>query len=381
MLSDGSTAVMRPLPRSALEEKKKLQTLEGSIYRDIDELIEKNRSAIAAARPKVSKNSAGYALWDVEREDGTFDLTKLIVGSQGTLAIVTSARLALMRPMPERAMLVIFLSDLSILPDVVHRLLRLSPESFESYDDHTFRLAIRFLPQILGQMGLRASARLGIAFLPEILMVLRNGVPKLVLLAEFAENSDGAALKKAEEAKRVLADLPIETRIAKDERAAEKYWKVRRESFALLRKNLRGLYASPFIDDFVVDPDTYPRFFPELIALLEKSGILYTIAGHIGNGNFHIIPLMNLARAEDRKIILDLTPQIYELVIRYGGTTTGEHNDGIIRTPYLPLLFGEEMTALFAETKRVFDPNNILNPGKKTGGTFDDIERFMIRHP
>ena len=381
VLGDGSLTTFRALTKPELEEKKKLRTLEGSIYRGIHELIEKNRDALAAARPKVSKNSAGYALWDVERDDGTFDLTKLIVGSQGTLAIVTSARLSLMRPKPERAMLVVFLSDLTILPDIVHRLLRLSPESFESYDDHTFRLAVRFLPQILGQMGLLESIRLGFAFLPEIGMVLGSGVPKLVLLAEFAEHSDGEALRKAEEAKRALADLGVAMRIAKDERAAEKYWKVRRESFALLRKNLRGLYASPFIDDFVVDPDTYPRFLPELISLLEKSGILYTIAGHVGNGNFHIIPLMDLSRPEDRRIILELTPKVYELVIRYGGTTTGEHNDGIIRTPYLKMKFGEKMTELFGETKHLFDPLNVLNPGKKVGGTFEDIERFMIRRP
>jgi len=381
VLGDGSLTTFRALTKPELEEKKKLRTLEGSIYRGIHELIEKNRDALAAARPKVSKNSAGYALWDVERDDGTFDLTKLIVGSQGTLAIVTSARLSLMRPKPERAMLVVFLSDLTILPDIVHRLLRLSPESFESYDDHTFRLAVRFLPQILGQMGLLESIRLGFAFLPEIGMVLGSGVPKLVLLAEFAEHSDGEALRKAEEAKRALADLGVAMRIAKDERAAEKYWKVRRESFTLLRKNLRGLYASPFIDDFVVDPDTYPRFLPELISLLEKSGILYTIAGHVGNGNFHIIPLMDLSRPEDRRIILELTPKVYELVIRYGGTTTGEHNDGIIRTPYLKMKFGEKMTELFGETKHLFDPLNVLNPGKKVGGTFEDIERFMIRRP
>ena len=120
---------------------------------------------------------------------------------------------------------------------------------------------------------------------------------------------------------------------------------------------------------------------PELISLLEKSGILYTIAGHVGNGNFHIIPLMDLSRPEDRRIILELTPKVYELVIRYGGTTTGEHNDGIIRTPYLKMKFGEKMTELFGETKHLFDPLNVLNPGKKVGGTFEDIERFMIRRP
>jgi FAD/FMN-containing dehydrogenase len=110
-----------------------------------------------------------------------------------------------------------------------------------------------------------------------------------------------------------------------------------------------------------------------------KDKFIYTVAGHIGNGNFHIIPLMDLSKPETRSIILELSPRVYDLVIQYGGTTTGEHNDGIIRTPYLGQLFGEKMVALFAETKKIFDPLNIFNPGKKVNGTFADIERDMLK--
>jgi FAD/FMN-containing dehydrogenase len=87
---------------------------------------------------------------------------------------------------------------------------------------------------------------------------------------------------------------------------------------------------------------------------------------------------MDLAKPEARKTVLELAPKVYDLVVKYGGSTTGEHNDGIIRTPYLPRMFGEKMTSLFAETKKIFDPLNIFNPGKKVGGTFDDIKNSMI---
>jgi FAD/FMN-containing dehydrogenase len=197
-------------------------------------------------------------------------------------------------------------------------------------------------------------------------------------MAEFSEETIEKADEVAAQAKDALKDLPVQAKIEKDEKESEKYWIVRRESFALLRKNLHGLYASPFIDDFVVPPDCYPQFMPELNALLAKYDLVYTIAGHIGNGNFHIIPLMDLSKPEAKKTVLELAPLVYALVIKYGGTTTGEHNDGIIRTPYLTQLFGERMVALFAETKKIFDPLNILNPGKKVGGTFADIERDMI---
>jgi len=379
VLADGTVTTFKSLTPTELKKKKELKTLEGQIYRKMSELLEKNADAIARAKPAVSKNSAGYALWEVlDPKTGRMNLAKLITGAQGTLAFVTKMKLSLVKPQPYRSMLIIFLSDLDVLPEIVTRVLKSNPESFESYDDHTLQLAVRFLPQMLLQMGYKEAVRLGFSFLPEVGMVLRSGVPKLVLMAEFSEDTHEEALAKAKEAQESLQDLHLQTRIAKNEQAAEKYWIVRRESFSLLRKNLSGLYASPFIDDFVVPPATYPSFLPELNTLLGKYNLIYTIAGHIGNGNFHIIPLMDLSKPEARRVILELSPLVYALVIKYGGTTTGEHNDGIIRTPYLTQLFGHNIVSLFEETKRVFDPQNIFNPGKKVGGTFKDIERDMI---
>ena len=380
VLADGSHATFKPLSPSELAMKEAERSFEGEMYRQIHDLIVNNETKIEVARPKVSKNSSGYALWDViDKRTGYFDMTKLIVGSQGTLCLVTSATLGLVKPKEHRAMLVIFLSDLEILPDIVHRVRAFDPESFESYDDHTFKLAVRFMPQIVSQLGLAEMIHLGLAFIPEAWMVLTGGVPKLVLMAEFAEDTAHEALEKAEAARDSLYGLAVRTKIAKTEVSAQKYWKIRRESFALLRKNLRGLVASPFIDDIVVSPEVYPQFIPELNSLLHQHHLIYMIAGHIGDGNFHIIPLMNLSRENDRKEILDLQPKVYRLVKKYNGSITGEHNDGIIRTPYIEMMFGKEMYDLFAEVKRIFDPLGILNPGKKTGGTIEDIEKSMIR--
>lgn len=383
VLADGTQTTFKALGPDELEEKKKLNTLEGDIYRKMTALLIDNRETIEHAEPTVSKNSAGYALWNVmDLENGTFNLAKLICGAQGTLALTTSMKLKLVKNQAHRSMLVVFLRDLRTLPTIVERVLPFNPESFESYDDQTFKLAVKFMPQMLGQMGLMRAMRLGLSFIPEMLMVARGGVPKLVLMAEFSEDTHKEALAMARKAEAALKDLHLPTSVKKDERSAEKYWVVRRESFALLRKNVHGLYAAPFIDDFVVPPHTYPDFLPELNALLDlyKDKFIYTIAGHVGNGNFHIIPLMDLTKPEVRQVILDLSPRVYELVLKYGGSTTGEHNDGIIRTPYLSLMFGTKMVELFAETKKIFDPQNIFNPGKKVGGTFEAIKTDMITH-
>ncbi len=380
VLSDGSQITVGPLTEGELSSKKAQNDFEGKIYRDMDALIKNNLDEIVTSKPKTSKNSAGYYLWNViDQEKKTFNLAKLIVGSQGTLGVVTEATIRLVKPKTERSMLVVFLKDLNGLPEIVDRVLRSKPESFESYDDHTFKLALRFLPQILGHLGLFPAIKLGFSFLPELGMLLRGGVPRLVLMAEFAEDTKEEAIRKANEANNSLEDLGLETRVTTTPEQGEKYWIIRRESFSLLRKNLRGYYASPFIDDFVVDPHTYPTFLPELNALLKKYNLIYTIAGHIGNGNFHIIPLMNLSDPKSKEIILELGPKVYELVTKYKGSITGEHNDGIIRTPYLPMMFSEKMIALFAETKRIFDPENILNPGKKVGGNEGEISTYMIK--
>lgn len=380
VLSDGTMARLGPLTAAALEAKKSLQTLEGAIYRDMHTLVKDHKTTIESARPKVSKNSAGYALWNIyDEKTDTFDLSKVIVGSQGTLALVTSAKLGLVKRKQHRAMAVVFLKDLNLLPEIVHRILKHEPESFESYDNHTFELAIRFLPQILQHMGFVKAVELGLSFIPEMFMVLTGGIPKFVLMAEFAEDSDQEAREKARAARLSLADLGVSTRLAVGKIGPEKYWKIRRESFNLLRKNVPGLYAAPFIDDCVVDPDTYPQFLPELEKLLSQYPFTFTVAGHVGNGNFHIFPLVDMSKDEVHKEIMELNKKVYDLVLSYGGSTTGEHNDGIIRTPYLEQMFGRDMYRLFEETKRIFDPLNVFNPGKKVGGTIGDIEKHMMK--
>ncbi len=377
VLADGSRVTFRPLNQAQLAGKKAEQTFEGEIYRRMDALLTENREVIGAARPNVTKNSAGYPLWDVvDAKRGTFDISKIIVGSQGTLGLITKARVSLLKTKPHHAMLVVYLSDLEKLPEIVRRVRAFDPESFESYDNHTFKLAARYGYDFLKHLNFRQTFALAFALIPEVWALMTHSIPQLVLLAEFAEDTDNEAHIKARTAQAALADLDVRTQFALGT-MEKKFWKIRRDSFALLRKHVHGLHAAPFIDDIVVHPDDYPRFIPELNALLAQFDLMHTIAGHIGDANFHIIPLVNLANPAHRKAILELTPKIYELVAKYKGSITGEHNDGIIRTPYLNLMYSPKILELFAETKRIFDPEMIFNPGKKTGGTLADIEKYM----
>ena len=360
VLADGNEYLFRPLLAFELRKKMRQADFEGGIYRDMYCLVTENAALLKAARPTVSKNSAGYALWDIW--DGKiFDLTKLFTGSQGTLGMITEIEFKTIRPKKHSRLLVIFLNDLAPLCDIVAATLTHHPESFESYDNHTLWLAMRYM-----------LFRFAWQFIPEIFMVARNGgFPQLVLLAEFTGDSKSEALLKARTAMHGLARFKCAMRVSSSAKDAEKYWAIRRESFNLLRAKIKGRQTAPFVDDIIVPPESLSQFLPELNALFTpyKNDMTYTIAGHAGNGNFHIIPLMDLASLRVRRIIPMLTDAVYALVIRYGGSITAEHNDGIVRTPYLPQMYGAEVYALFEKTKRIFDPQNIFNPHKKVGGT------------
>lgn len=370
VLDDGSVEEFHPITLEELKTKEKEKTRAGKIYKDLHKLVEKNYELLQKAKPNVSKNSSGYALWNVlDKEKGTFDVTKLLCGSQGTLGINTEITFGLVKPNPHRRLVTIFLNDLSFLGELVNHVLAHQPESFESYDDHTFKLAMRFFPQIAKRLK-GGLIPLGLSFIPEFWLVVTGGVPKLVLLAEFSDQTEEAAVRRAEEAAKDVHDaFHVPVRVLHSEAEAEKYWVIRRESFALLRQRIKGVRTAPFIDDFVVLPKHLPEFLPKLNAILGKYHLTYTIAGHVGDGNFHIIPLMDLSDPKSKDIIQTLSKEVYELVFSYHGVITGEHNDGIIRTPYLEEEFGKEVYDLFVETKNIFDPNNIFNPGKKVGGT------------
>jgi FAD/FMN-containing dehydrogenase len=165
--------------------------------------------------------------------------------------------------------------------------------------------------------------------------------------------------------------FPVSARLTRSAEEAEKYWTIRRQSFKLLHSHVKGKDAAAFVDDIIVDPAAMPEFLPKVNAILDRyrEKLVYTIAGHPGNGNFHIIPLADLKDPEVQKLIPAVSEEIYRLTAEYGGSITGEHNDGLIRTPYLFLMYPAEILALFTEVKRIFDPQNIFNPMKKVGAT------------
>lgn len=382
VLQDGVEYSFKKLHRDELERKKQQQNYEGEIYRRLEQLIKDNKREIQNAKPVVSKNSAGYGIWNVwDEKNDTFDLTQLFVGSQGTLGIISEITFSLVKPKSASRMLVLFLraKHFSQLGEIVNAVLTHKPESFESYDDKTFNVMLRVFPKLFWRLGGNPFTLLR-DFWPEIKLVLQGGIPKLVLMAEFAADTDEEARMMAVTAEKSLQSFGLATHITATQSEANKFWTIRRESFKLLRENVADKHTAPFIDDFVVKPEYLPEFLPRLYAILDEYKLLYTVAGHVGDGNFHIIPLMDFTRPDFVKIVNELSDRVYTLVGEYHGSITGEHNDGLIRTPYLHKMFTPQVLDIFKEIKEMFDPHRIFNPHKKVDPKIEYLHTAIKKH-
>ncbi len=376
VFADGVEREVKPLNKKQLDAKMAQKDFEGKVYRDLFHLIDKNYDAIKAAKPNVSKNSTGYRLWDVwDRETGVFDLSQAIIGAQGTLGFVTEATFQLVPRKKHSGLLVLFMRDIDALGELIPKVLKYNPATFESFDDKTLWLSIRFMPSFLKMLGPKKFIHLLFSLIPDGLQMLR-GIPKLILMVEFNGDTEQEVRDKVSALHKDLGHLRGRYEINgfeedPTESKSEKFWIMRRQSFNLLRSKVHDKHTAPFIDDLIVRPEYMPEFLPKIRKIIKKYKLFATIAGHMGDGNFHIIPLMKLEDKRDRKKIMPAMKEVNELVLKYHGSLSGEHNDGLVRGPWLEQMYGKEIVHLFRETKNIFDPQHIFNPHKKANATWN----------
>lgn len=385
VFSDGVERLVKPINKSELDVLMAKDDFEGHVYREIFKLCEDNYDLIKAAKPNVSKNSMGYTLWEVwDRESGVFDLTKLIVGSEGTLGFVTDINFRLVPARPHSGLLVLFLKDIDKLGELIPTVLAHKPATFESFDDQTLLLSIRFMPSFLKLLGFKRFIKLLVSLIPDGWQLLR-GIPKLILMVEFNGQTEEEVRTKIKNLHRELKRFKAKYEINGFEEDAtegksEKFWVMRRQSFNLLRSKVKDKHTAPFIDDLVVNPEYLVDFLPKLRKIINKYHLFATIAGHMGDGNFHIIPLMKLENKDERDILLPAMKEVNDLVLSYHGSLSGEHNDGLVRGPWLENQFGKEVVDLFRQAKHIMDPQDIFNPHKKANATFEFSYSHIREH-
>lgn len=385
VFADGIERVVKPLTKAELDKKMAQKDFEGKVYREMFELVDTHYDKIKAAKPNVSKNSTGYNLWDVwDRETGIFNLCNLIVGAQGTLGLTTDIKFKLVPHQPHSGLLVLFLRNMNDLGELIPKVLQYKPATFESFDDQTLWLSIRFMPSFLKMLGPWRFIKLLFSLIPDGLLLLR-GIPKLILMVEFNGATEDEVRAKIHALHRDLGEHRARYEIngfeeTPTEGRSEKFWLMRRQSFKLLRDKVKDKHTAPFIDDLVVNPPHLVEFLPQLQTIIRKYKLFATVAGHMGDGNFHIIPLMKLEDPKDRAKLQPAMKEVNELVLKYKGSLSGEHNDGLVRGPWLEQMYGAEVLGYFRQAKDIMDPDHIFNPHKKVNADWDYSFNHVRQH-
>ena len=268
--------------------------------------------------------------------------------------------------------LVCYMHNIDNLGEVIPRVLSHHPATFECFDDVTLWLSFKFVFAFISRLGLWEWIKMCIGLIPDGLAI-GLGVPKMILLVEFTGTSQEEVTAKIENAKKDFKQFKNFTFMEADDtpEKSKKFWLMRRESFNLLRSKVKDKHTAPFIDDFVVPPENLTEFLPQLRTIIKKYALFATIAGHLGDGNFHVIPLMKIEDPKERAKLRPAQQEVNELVLKYGGSISGEHNDGMVRGPWLEQMYGPSVFGYFREVKYLYDPQDIFNPHKKTDATFD----------
>ncbi|HEV2735987.1 MAG TPA: FAD-binding oxidoreductase, partial [Longimicrobiaceae bacterium] len=297
-----------------------------------------HRARIEARWPRVRKNSSGYALREF-LESG--DAVDLLVGSEGTLALLTGATLRL-APLPAaRGLALLEFTSLERAGEAVQEVLRHDPATCEMLD-RTFLDLVR------------SGGDPGYPLRPEL---------EAVLLVEVERGSAAEveeALAGLTSAVEGLADRVV---AASDPAEQERLWHLRHAASPLIAARAGGRVSMQFIEDGVVPVERLPDYVRALRATLERHALPAVIFGHAGDGNLHVNPLVDVAAAGWQRQVEGIVYEIADAVAALGGTMAGEHGDGRLRAPVLETVWGTEMVGLFRRVKEAFDPAGILNPG------------------
>lgn len=351
LLDDGSEALFETLDNVALFNKLTLANREGDIYRRMNDLLsdQENQEAIKAGYPKPSltRRNTGYALDMMIGTEQPFNFCKLLAGSEGTLGILTEAKLNLL-PLPptEVGLLCVHCSTLieSLHANVVA--LRHHPQASELVDKY-----------IMDFTKGHPTYQYNRFFI--------EGDPEALLMVEFRGNTVAEVQQKAEALKIELLEAGLgyahplitgpETNLV---------WDVRKAGLGLIRNLPGDTQPVNLIEDCAVSPEDLPAYIEDLQHILSRHGLKASYYAHAGAGELHVEPLINLKTDEGKQAFRAVLADTTQLVKKYNGSLSGEHGDGRLRGEFIGAVLGEDVYGLLKEVKTIFDPQGIFNANK-----------------
>ncbi len=348
VLSDGTAAELGRIERARIESAAAGDGLLGSVVRELVAVGSEYRAEVASRYPGISRRVSGYNLDLLPPGGGRdLDLARFVVGSEGTLLNVTEATLSLVPRPGHRALAALHFADLIESMEAAALALEAGPAAVEH----------------VGSMILR-QARNNLEY--SRLMDWVQGDPEAVLLVEFAGDSErevGAGLDRLDRLMRGSGLGYAVTRIV-DPAEQARVWAVRRAGLGLMMNAPGTDKPLPFVEDTAVDPADLPEFVRRFDRIVREAGTEAGYYGHASVGCLHIRPLIDLTRSSGVERMVAIADAVSDLVLEFGGALSGEHGDGLVRSPFIEKMFGPAVVEAFGRVKRAFDPRGIMNPGK-----------------
>jgi FAD/FMN-containing dehydrogenase/Fe-S oxidoreductase len=354
VLSDGSRTSFGPTHPDEWERRSEVPGLEGSIYQQVRAIVREERDEIDRRFPRILRRVSGYNL-DVlsaglnaaTEPPNPVGLHQLIVGSEGTLAIITEAELGLLPRPKARGLLVPQFASLSAAMDALAVCLEMQPSAVELLDHLLLELTAQ-------NLALRDT------------MKAIQGRPQEVLMVEFSSDDPAEVADRVERLRRRLLGVNGLTAAvpATDPLLREPLWNLRRAAMPLLYSMTGDRKPVTFIEDTAVAPRHLPEFVARFRALLQRHDTDGAFYGHASVGCLHIRPVLNLKNRDDVARMRRITAEVTDLVLEYGGSLSGEHGDGLARSEWNEKMFGPAVYQAFCRVKQAFDPKSLLNPGR-----------------
>jgi len=348
LLSDGSIVDFGPLSPADLEAACTGSTLEAQCYQVIRDIATTHAEEIDQRFPKVVRRVGGYSLDEFVRPGQPFDMTKLMVGSEGTLGVVLNAKLKLV-PLPKaKAVMAIQFADLLEALAATPVILQHGPSAIEVMD--------AFILSHTRQSAELDALRRGFI----------DGEPGALLCVEFYADREEDLPPRLDAVEGDLRERKLGYRYHRelDLAGQAKIWRLREAALGLSMAMKTASKSLSFVEDTAVAPEKLRDYIEKFLAIIERHGTTAGVYAHASVGCLHVRPVINMKTDAGIRMFESIATEVADLVLEFGGALSGEHGDGLVRSPFMRKMYGATLYDVFCTVKRTFDPHGIFNPGK-----------------